>query len=113
MAPSASKAKRLAEKAAKASSKGGTGTNTPAGDSINGGSTPMTSLSANGSQENLQSVIEAHEAMKKLNMATDRSAVSLRGFRNGQIWSGMRWAKGCMIQAEEGDESSRGARTIL
>lgn len=78
MAPSASKAKRLAEKAAKASSKAGTGSNTPAGDSINGGSTPLTSLSANVSQENLQAQIEAVEAMKKLNMATDRSAVSLR-----------------------------------
>jgi hypothetical protein len=71
MAPSASKQKRLAEKAAKSSAS--TGKNTPAS-TINGGSTPMTSLSANGSEENLA---DAQAEMRKLNLATDRSAVSL------------------------------------
>lgn len=69
MAPSASKQKRLAEKAAKNSSSSKT---TPAG-SVNGGSTPLTSVSANGSTEDL---VDAAEQMKKLNLATDRSAVS-------------------------------------
>lgn len=77
MAPSASKQKRLAEKAAKqaAKEKGkgddatttGTSTSTPTG-SVNGGSsvnTPLTSLSAATSQEDLTS-------MAKLQMATDR-----------------------------------------
>jgi ATP-binding cassette subfamily F protein 2 len=74
MAPSASKQKRLAEKAAKGSaSTGKTGSSTPAA-STNGNSTPMTSLSANGSEENLA---DAAAEMKKLNLATDRSAVSL------------------------------------
>jgi ATP-binding cassette subfamily F protein 2 len=73
MAPSASKQKRLAEKAAKASAKGSS-VSTPAPSST-GGSTPMTSLSANGSQENLA---DAQEQMRKLNLATDRSAVSCR-----------------------------------
>ncbi|GBE80182.1 P-loop containing nucleoside triphosphate hydrolase protein [Sparassis latifolia] len=73
--PSSSKQKRLAEKAAKqaSKSKGGTdastSTETPSG-SVNGGSsvnTPMTSMSAATSQENLTS-------MAKLQIATDRSA---------------------------------------
>ena len=74
MAPSASKQKRLAEKAAK---KSASGTATPAS-TVNGGSTPLTSLSNTGSTEDL---VDAAEQMKKLNLATDRSAVSynLRG----------------------------------
>lgn len=75
MAPSASKQKRLAEKAAKQSSKvkngdgstTGTSTTTPSG-SVNGGSsvnTPLTSRSAATSTENLN-------AMEKLQLATDR-----------------------------------------
>ncbi len=78
--PSASKQKRLAEKAAKNAEKvsgfstpnpsSTNGHSTPNG---NGDSTPMTSLSANGSEENLA---DAHEEMKKLNLAQDRSAVS-------------------------------------
>lgn len=67
MAPSASKMKRLAEKAAKNSS-----SNTPSG-STNGDSTPMTSLSTNASQEDLK-LLSAQAAMAKLNTATDRSA---------------------------------------
>ncbi|KAH7910315.1 P-loop containing nucleoside triphosphate hydrolase protein [Hygrophoropsis aurantiaca] len=72
MAPSASKQKRLAEKAAKGASKQNgtsTSTSTPAG-SVNGGSainTPLTSLSAATSVEDLTS-------MAKLQIATDRSA---------------------------------------
>ncbi|KAK8846859.1 hypothetical protein IAR55_005948 [Kwoniella newhampshirensis] len=66
MAPSASKQKRLAEKAAKNSGK-----NTPSASSVTGGSTPLTSLSANGSSTDL---VDAAEQMKKLNLATDRSA---------------------------------------
>lgn len=74
MAPSASKQKRLAEKAAKQSAKSkgasdtGTSTTTPTG-STNGSmaSTPLTSLSAAGSQEDLIS-------MAKLQIATDRCA---------------------------------------
>lgn len=69
MAPSASKMKRLAEKAAKNSSSSKT---TPAG-STNGDSTPMTSLSANGSEEDLK-LLSAQQAMAQLNTATDRSA---------------------------------------
>ncbi|KAI0774623.1 P-loop containing nucleoside triphosphate hydrolase protein [Trametes elegans] len=79
MAPSASKQKRLAEKAAKqaAKSKGGTdastttGTSTPSG-SVNGSSvnTPLTSNSAATSQEDLS-------AMAKLQLATDRSAAGV------------------------------------
>lgn len=68
MAPSASKQKRLAEKAAKG---GKSAKGTPAG-SV-GTSTPMTSLSANASDE---AIADAQAQMKKLNMATDRSAVS-------------------------------------
>lgn len=77
MAPSASKQKRLAEKAAKknAAAAGSTVTgddsptnSTPAG-SVNGASTPLTSMSGmnskSGSQEDLLS-------MAKLNLATDR-----------------------------------------
>jgi ATP-binding cassette subfamily F protein 2 len=67
MAPSASKQKRLAEKAAKG---GKSAKSTPAGSVA---STPMTSLSANASDEALA---DAQAQMKKLNMATDRSAVS-------------------------------------
>jgi ATP-binding cassette subfamily F protein 2 len=74
MAPSASKQKRLAEKAAKKSAgvnggDGSTSTSTPAG-SVNGGSvfnTPLTSMSAANSTDDLLS-------MAKLNMATDRWA---------------------------------------
>ncbi|THH31095.1 hypothetical protein EUX98_g3092 [Antrodiella citrinella] len=80
MAPvSASKQKRLAEKAAKqsANKKGGiqddstTNTSTPTG-SVNGSSvnTPLTSVSAATSQEDLLS-------MSKLQMATDRSAAGV------------------------------------
>jgi ATP-binding cassette subfamily F protein 2 len=76
MPPSASKQKRLAEKAAKQAAKGSTGStaSTPAPSST-GGSTPMTSMSANASSENL-TLEDAREQMAKLNMATDRSAVS-------------------------------------
>jgi ATP-binding cassette, subfamily F, member 2 len=78
MAPSASKQKRLAEKAAKGSAKSkgkdtdaSTSTSTPTG-SANGSaaSTPMTSLSANTSKEDLS-------AMEKLKIATDRSVSRL------------------------------------
>lgn len=69
MPPSASKQKRLAEKAAKKSVSGKTTPST----SVAGGSTPLTSLSANGSTEDL---VDAAEQMRKLNLATDRSAVS-------------------------------------
>ncbi|CAL1699893.1 unnamed protein product [Somion occarium] len=78
MAPSASKQKRLAEKAAKQSVKvkgGGdasTSTSTPTG-SVNGGSsvnTPLTSLSAATSTDDLTS-------MAKLQLATDRSAAGV------------------------------------
>jgi len=80
--PSNSKQKRLAEKAAKNAGKGSmktSPTSTP-DPSTNGNSTPMTSLSANGSLENLA---DAHEEMKKLNLATDRSAVSGRALMEG------------------------------
>ena len=70
MPPSASKQKRLAEKAAKKNS-GFTGTtstaSTPTGSL--GGSTPLTSVSAATSHEDLS-------AMAKLNMATDRCVSS-------------------------------------
>ncbi|TFY82078.1 hypothetical protein EWM64_g1926 [Hericium alpestre] len=74
MAPSASKQKRLAEKAAKQSAKvngadASTSTSTPT-TSVNGGSsanTPLTSMSAATSQEDLTS-------MAKLQIATERSA---------------------------------------
>lgn len=65
MAPSASKQKRLAEKAAKNSSSSKT---TP---SVSKTGTPLTSLSANGSNEDL-SVLDAQAAMAKLNTAQDR-----------------------------------------
>ena len=76
MAPSASKQKRLAEKAAKQSAKNkgtdaSTSTSTPTG-SVNGGSsvnTPLTSMSAATSQEDLS-------AMAKLQIATDRCVLS-------------------------------------
>ncbi|KAJ6578581.1 P-loop containing nucleoside triphosphate hydrolase protein [Mycena sp. CBHHK59/15] len=70
MAPSASKQKRLAEKAAKKSAGGeGSTSGTPTTGSRNGSSanTPLTSLSAANSSEDLIS-------MAKLNLATDRSA---------------------------------------
>lgn len=82
MPPSSSKQKRLAEKAAKASSNQKNGSSTLGTDSttdtgsMNGGSsvgtpvgtgTPMTSLSVNASREDLTS-------MAKLALATDRSA---------------------------------------
>ncbi|KAJ7582062.1 P-loop containing nucleoside triphosphate hydrolase protein [Mycena floridula] len=75
MAPSASKQKRLAEKAAKKSAGGvgdpSTSSSTPAG-STNGSAinTPMTSMSAATSHEDLTS-------MAKLNIATDRSAAGV------------------------------------
>ena len=77
MPPSASKQKRLAEKAAKQAAKvngtpdASTSTSTPAG-SVYGGSsanTPMTSLSTATSQDDLTS-------MAKLQIATDRYVVS-------------------------------------
>ncbi|RXW12471.1 hypothetical protein EST38_g13380, partial [Candolleomyces aberdarensis] len=81
MAPSASKQKRLAEKAAKQSAKlkdieaGGTGTSTPTGSTTGtGASTPLTSMSGaaskNPSQEDLLS-------MARLNLVTDRSAAGV------------------------------------
>lgn len=73
MAPSASKSKRLAEKAAKAAEKGSKSSGTTPGTSTTGAGTPMTSVSANGSQEDLA---DAHAQMARLNLATDRSAVS-------------------------------------
>ena len=81
--PSASKQKRLAEKAAKASSKGDTPVNgsakiTPS-TSVNGGSTPMSNMSANASEEALA---DAQEEMRKLNMAQDRSAVGFLSASN-------------------------------
>ncbi|PPQ76263.1 hypothetical protein CVT24_010388 [Panaeolus cyanescens] len=77
MAPSASKQKRLAEKAAKKNAQLAgsepTGSSTPTG-SANGASTPLTSLSGvnskSGSQEDLMS-------MARLNLATDRSAAGV------------------------------------
>ncbi|KAJ3755480.1 P-loop containing nucleoside triphosphate hydrolase protein [Lentinula raphanica] len=75
MAPSASKQKRLAEKAAKKAAAVGdssTNTSTPTG-SVNGStgvSTPLTSLSAATSTEDLTS-------MTKLKIATDRSAAGV------------------------------------
>ena len=70
MAPSASKQKRLEAKAAK-SGKTASSKSSAAGSAA---ATPMTSLSANGSVENLA---DAAAQMKKLNLATDRSAVSI------------------------------------
>lgn len=73
MAPSASKQKRLAEKAAKKAASMSTTddpsqTSTPAS-SVNGRSTPLTSYSTMGSKANSQ---EDLSSMAKLNMATDR-----------------------------------------
>jgi len=65
MAPSASKQKRLEAKAAKASKK-----TTPAASTA--GDTP--SISANGSFADLN---DAQAQMRRLNLATDRSAVSI------------------------------------
>ncbi|TFK99008.1 P-loop containing nucleoside triphosphate hydrolase protein [Pterulicium gracile] len=72
MAPSASKQKRLAEKAAKKSAGGdSTSASTPNGSVSNTTTnTPLTSRSAAGSQENLSS-------MAKLQLATDRSAAGV------------------------------------
>ncbi|KAJ7668989.1 P-loop containing nucleoside triphosphate hydrolase protein [Mycena rosella] len=69
MAPSASKQKRLAEKAAKKPGGEGSTSGTPTTGSRNGSSapTPLTSVSAANSQEDLTS-------MAKLSLATDRSA---------------------------------------
>jgi ATP-binding cassette, subfamily F, member 2 len=91
MAPSASKQKRLAEKAAKQSAKNkgstdagtSTGATTPTGTSSANGSTvgtPLTSLSAAGSQEDLS-------AMAKLQIATDRCvrAVFVEGGQNADV----------------------------
>ncbi|RXK39065.1 ATP-binding cassette, subfamily F, member 2 [Tremella mesenterica] len=71
MAPSASKQKRLAEKAAKAADKKTGSTLSSTVPSVAGGSTPLTSLSANASTDDL---VDAQEQMRKLNLATDRSA---------------------------------------
>ncbi|KAF9011871.1 P-loop containing nucleoside triphosphate hydrolase protein [Cyathus striatus] len=73
MAPSASKQKRLAEKAAKKSFQGtdpSTSTSTPAG-SVNGASTPLTSMSGVNSKVGSTDDLSA---MAKLSLATDRSA---------------------------------------
>lgn len=72
MAPSASKQKRLAEKAAKKSAGGeGSTSGTPNTGSLNGSSanTPLTSMSAATSTEDLPS-------MAKLSLATDRCVCS-------------------------------------
>ncbi|KAJ9091852.1 hypothetical protein QFC21_007050 [Naganishia friedmannii] len=71
MAPSASKQKRLAEKAAKASAMGSS--SVTASTDVSGAGTPMTNLSANGSTDDL-AVESAQKAMAKLSTATDRSA---------------------------------------
>ncbi|EKM79725.1 hypothetical protein AGABI1DRAFT_113041 [Agaricus bisporus var. burnettii JB137-S8] len=75
MAPSASKQKRLAEKAAKKAA--GTGpssrTTTPTG-SVNGHSTPLTSVSGAPSKSNSQ---EDLSSMARLNLATERSAAGV------------------------------------
>jgi ATP-binding cassette subfamily F protein 2 len=70
--PSASKQKRLAEKAAKASAKkaaGGsteTGTSTPTESPYGSGvSTPLTSRSAAGSQEDLMSMAKIRKAVER------------------------------------------------
>jgi ATP-binding cassette subfamily F protein 2 len=74
MAPSASKQKRLAEKAFKknAAASAGTGpsslTTTPTG-SVNGRSTPLTSISGAPSKSNSQ---EDLTSMARLNIATER-----------------------------------------
>ncbi|KAF8733450.1 hypothetical protein AX14_003845 [Amanita brunnescens Koide BX004] len=73
MPPSASKQKRLAEKAAKKNAAfydpaSTTSASTPTGSM--GGTTPLTSVSASTSREDLS-------AMAKLNMATDRSAAGV------------------------------------
>jgi hypothetical protein len=81
MAPSASKQKRLAEKAAKANAKkaaGGsltTDTTTTPTESVDGSgiSTPLTSRSAAGSQEDLMS-------MSKLKKATERQVRTVLSF---------------------------------
>lgn len=57
--------------------------------SVNGGSTPLTSLSANGSTEDL---LDAQEQMKKLNLATDRSAVSAESGVKFHLMQKLRWA---------------------
>lgn len=71
MAPSASKQKRLAEKAAKQAAKAGTdpstSTSTPNGSTAN---TPLTSVSAATSQDDLTT-------MAKLKIATERSTLPL------------------------------------
>lgn len=75
MAPSASKQKRLEAKAAKAS-KNGSLKSTPA-QSVAGDNTPA--ISANGSFTDLN---DAQAQMRKLNLATDRSAVSVQWQRS-------------------------------
>lgn len=76
MAPSASKQKRLAEKAAKKSAgingNASTSTSTPAGSTYDSSAvnTPLTSLSAANSKANST---EDLLSMAKLNLATDRS----------------------------------------
>jgi ATP-binding cassette, subfamily F, member 2 len=77
MPPSASKQKRLAEKAAKAAARNGqtqtgtmTGSSTPTA-SLSGVDTPLTSVSAAGSTEDLSS-------MAKLQIATDRYETFLK-----------------------------------
>ncbi|KAJ9105074.1 hypothetical protein QFC19_003706 [Naganishia cerealis] len=71
MAPSASKQKRLAEKAAKASAMGSS--SVTASTDVSTAGTPMTNLSANASTDDL-GVESAQKAMAKLSTATDRSA---------------------------------------
>ncbi|KAJ3515120.1 hypothetical protein NLJ89_g1959 [Agrocybe chaxingu] len=79
MAPSASKQKRLAEKAAKKNAAAATGTTddspsgTPSG-SVNGASTPLTSMSGVNSKA---ASTEDLMSMARLNMATDRSAAGV------------------------------------
>ncbi|KZV79231.1 hypothetical protein EXIGLDRAFT_735425 [Exidia glandulosa HHB12029] len=70
MAPSAAKQKRLAEKAAKQASKGSDATTTTGSASGTGKNTPLTSVSAAGSTDDLSD-------MKKLALATDRSAAGV------------------------------------
>jgi ATP-binding cassette subfamily F protein 2 len=93
MAPSASKQKRLAEKAAKQSVKGNgadasTSTSTPIGSSAPSAiGTPLTSMSANTSTDNVLS-------MAKLQLATDRCVF-------------------CVMHLDDPDKDSRSAAGVL
>ena len=96
MAPSASKQKRLAEKAAKKNAGGGLNgsespsTSTPTG-SVNGASTPLTSMSGvaskAGSSEDLMS-------MARLNIATDRYVLFIE---LGSPWPFSKWILGVLL----------------